>query len=143
MCGSAVRPTTIFLDIDGVLRRHTSPKYQLESDLVANFERWVHAQGRSVEIVISSTWKDAFTLDEIRSHFPESTRKVIVGATRVLAGRIHDDQRYREILAYVSVNSVKEPWRIIDDQPSLFPRNLASLIVVIGEEGFQFDGDLV
>lgn len=132
-------PMTIFLDIDGVLRRHSFPKYRLEPELVANFESWVTARRMPVEIVISSSWKDAFSLDEIRAHFPETLRPMIVGATPALPGRIHDDQRYREVLAYVSARSVEEPWRIIDDQPSLFPRDVANLIVIDGEEGFQLE----
>ena len=131
----------VFLDFDGVLRRESSPKYQLETDLVERFELWVREQEDthgSVEIIISSSWKDAFTLDEIRRHFGSAylwTR--IKDVTPTLVGD-RSFPRYDEIIEYLkSLDIVDTPWVAIDDQRDLYPPNLENLIVVNPVEGFS------
>lgn len=130
-------PLIVFLDIDGCLRRNSAPKYQLEPHLVENLELYVselEKNGQLVELVISSSWKDAFTIDEIRSHFPPSLLLKIVGAIPTLGP---DNSRYREVLAYLKSNGREgERWVAIDDDPLGFPPNLKNLILCDPEEGF-------
>lgn len=130
----------VFLDIDGCLRRNSAPLYQLEPHLVENLERFVaelEKDGSQVEVVISSSWKDAFTLDEIRGHFPASLRPKIVGAIPTLT-TVAAFPRYREIRAYLKANGLTgSEWLAVDDDPLGFPPNLKNLILVDPEEGFQ------
>ena len=126
---------TVFLDIDGVLRRTSAPKYKLESALVTNLERWVASRKEAVEIVISSTWKDAFSLDYIRALFPLALRVKIVGRTPTLTGPHITYPRYEEVMEYNRTHGV-DKWIAFDDQPSLFPAT-RSLVAIDGAVGFQ------
>jgi hypothetical protein len=114
----------IFLDFDGVLRRTTSPLYTLDADLVQRFKQWVltvEEKRGSVEIVITSTWKDAFSLDTIRGMVGLPFALRIRGTTEGL-NRCGEHQRYQEILAYLErTKSADVPWLAIDDQPEHFP----------------------
>ena len=127
----------LFLDIDGCLRRSSTPLYKLESHLVENLERFVAEleKGGPVEIVITSTWKTAFSLDQIRSHFPHSLRLKIIGATPSFPAA--DGSRYEEIRTYLRLNGLeRKNWIAIDDDPFGFPPNLENLILVDPEVGF-------
>ncbi len=125
---------TVFLDIDGVLRRNSAPKYKLEAPLVTKLGHWIRVQEKEVELVISSTWKDAFPLDEIRSMFPLALRVKIVGRTPTLTGG--DYPRFDEVKAYNIKHGVEE-WIAFDDQPDLFPPGLPNVVAIDGEIGFQ------
>jgi hypothetical protein len=134
----------LFLDIDGCLRRNSAPKYELEAHLVENLERYVAEmecpkgveKQEAVEIVITSTWKTAFSLDEIRSRFPPSLRLKIVGVTPSFPAR--DGSRYAEILAYLKGSGLElANWIAIDDDPLGFPEDLESLFLCDSDEGFQ------
>lgn len=132
----------VFCDFDGVLRRESAPKYQLEADLVANLAQFVadlESKGDIVEIVIASTWRTAFSLDELRSHFPIELRLKIVGTTPTLNLRQDiEHPRYLEIRAYLKKhNREGVEWLAIDDQATLFPPGLDRLLVCDPEQGFQ------
>jgi hypothetical protein len=58
----------LFLDFDGMLRRNGSQLYKLESELVINFEVVLRATPE-VNIVITSSWREAFGLNELRKLF--------------------------------------------------------------------------
>ncbi len=125
----------VFLDLDGVLRRKTTPLYALEPDLVARFERAVRAIP-GLQIVISSSWREAFTLDEIRSHFVVSVAQRIVGITPSVAMR-DDFDRHREVLAYLKRHAGEEAtWVAIDDDPENY-RPGAPVILVDCDVGFD------
>jgi HAD domain in Swiss Army Knife RNA repair proteins len=129
----------LFLNIDGCLRRTSAPKYQLEGHLVENLERFVADLERKepVRIVITSTWKTAIGLDEIRSRFTPSLRIKIVGATPSFPAS--DGSRHQEILTYLRLNGLERAkWIAIDDDPFGFPPNPENLILVDPEEGFTF-----
>jgi len=128
-----------FLDFDGVLRRESAPRYRLERHLVERFEGWLRrqeAQHGSVEIVISSSWKDAFSLEELRGHFDsEYVARRIRAVTPTLTGD-RAFPRYDEVLAYLN-DQLETPYVIIDDQPGLFPAGLEKTIWCDPEEGFR------
>ena len=128
----------LFLDIDGCLRRESAPSYKLERHLVENLERFVAELETDgpVEIVITSTWKTAFSLDEIRSHFPPSLRLKIIGATPSFPAA--DGSRYEEIRTYLRLNGMeRKNWLAIDDDPFGFPPNPENLLLVDPEVGFM------
>src|SRR5579864_8532656 len=58
----------IFLDFDGVLNRTQTPPCKLDADCLSSFERTIRELPYA-EIVISSAWRDAFSLREMRGLF--------------------------------------------------------------------------
>ncbi|HEX9722695.1 MAG TPA: HAD domain-containing protein [Vicinamibacteria bacterium] len=126
----------VFLDIDGTLRRTSAPKYQLEGHLVENLEMFLVSRREDSQVVITSSWKDVYTLDRIRAHFPSSLQQ-IVGTTPALE-TVREHQWYREIRAYLKKNGLEESdWIAIDDQAELFPAGLKNLILVDASVGFE------
>ena len=126
----------VFLDIDGVLRRKDAPLYELEADLLGRFEHVVRSIP-DLQIVISSTWREAFSLAEIREHFALSVAPLIVGVTPTVAVRDEYD-RHREVLAYLKKNHLGEDarWGAIDDDPANY-RPGAPVILVDSNAGFD------
>ena len=118
----------LFVDFDGVLRRNSSPLYKLESDLVSNLGEVLRALP-NVRIVITSSWRDAFCLDEIRSLFSTDIAIRIDGFTpRSLD--LQDFYRYREVLAYLKrFHNLQTAWIAVDDDPEHFPNDAPILLV--------------
>jgi hypothetical protein len=109
----------LFLDLDGVLRRSTSPLYALDRDLVANLESLLRAFP-DVSVVITSSWREAFGLDEIRRRFSADIRERIVGGTP--SSRSRDGfYRHREVLAYMKAKAVGAWWVAVDDDREHYP----------------------
>ena len=86
----------IFLDFDGVLRRKDAPLYRLESDLMTHFERALRALP-GARVVITSSWREAFGLPEMRRLFSPDIAQRIIGVTPVARDR-EGTYRYREVL---------------------------------------------
>ena len=124
-----------FLDFDGVLRRKQSPLYKLDADCVAVFESAVRLLPEA-QIVITSSWRDAFSLSQMRALFSPDIAERIVGVTP--AEWSHEDQyRHREVLAFLQRNGHSGTnWVAIDDDPLHYPP-LTNLIVVDAERGFD------
>lgn len=131
----------VFLDIDGVLRRESSPKYKLQADLVERFELWAREQEDrhgSIEILISSSWREAFSLEELRQKFNSAYLWLrITAVTPTLVGD-RAFPRYDEIIEYLkSVDRLDEDWVATDDTADLYPPRLENLIICDPEEGFR------
>jgi len=125
----------IFLDIDGVLRRTGSTLYELEEDLLRAFEDTLRAMP-DAEIVISSSWREGFTLAEIRAHFSEDVASRIVGVTPLAEDG--EFRRYREVLAYlIQSGQRRRSWVAIDDDPTHYP---AAVNVILVDSAKGFDG---
>lgn len=125
----------VFLDFDGVLRRKQSPLYRLDVDCLSIFERAMrllpHAQ-----IVITSSWREAFSLSQMRSLFSPDIAQRIVGVTPIEWSR-EDHYRYKEVLAFLKENGHGvSNWIAIDDDASHYPP-FNNLILVDGERGFD------
>ncbi len=116
----------IFLDFDGVLRRHGSDPTRLEWSCVEQFEKAVRPL-RDLKIVIASTWRLITPLEEIRGYFSADVAECIVGVTPVLTGN-DPHARYHEIQRYLDEQQVSEPWLVIDDEHDRFPRGVPALI---------------
>ena len=127
----------IFLDIDGVLRRTSSPPYQLDYDLVANFKKFVtRIEGdEMVEIIITSTWKEVFSLDAIRAKLGFPLALKVCGTTKPLA-RPGGFERHREICQYLAQEAKTLSWIAIDDQADHFPPGLENLLLCDPTRGF-------
>jgi hypothetical protein len=126
----------IFLDIDGVLRRNGAPLYELEDDLRRLFEETLRAMP-GAEVVISSSWREGFSLTEIRAHFSKDVAPRIVGVTPTAQDGEH--RRYREVLAYMIRSGQRgRPWVAVDDDPAHYP---ASVRVILVNPTEGFDGE--
>ena len=125
----------IFLDFDGVLRRASAPKYRFEADLLACFEDCVR-QVTDARIVISSSWREAYSIPEMRKHFSGDVAALIVGKTP-RAARPADHQRYHEVRAWLRQRGFEgEPWVALDDDPLHYPAH-PNVRLLDAEEGFD------
>jgi HAD domain in Swiss Army Knife RNA repair proteins len=127
----------IFLDFDGVLRPKQSPLYRFDADCLDMFERAVRLLPEA-QIVITSSWREAFSLGQMRRLFSPDIAERIVGVTPIEWSH-QDHYRYREVLAFLKRNSpAGAAWMALDDDPLHYPP-LRNLIVVDGECGFDSD----
>jgi hypothetical protein len=125
----------IFLDIDGVLRRKGSPPDKFEGCCLNVFEKSLTELG-SFSIVISSTWRLAYSLEQIRCGFCSEIRPFIIDSTPVSTGRT-EFERYEEISIWRTENrQTSTPWVAIDDDDTLYPKH-APLIKVDATKGFD------
>lgn len=126
----------IFLDIDGVLRRTDSKPYQVDMDCLDAFEGAVRRAPGS-EIVISSSWREVMSLDELRDLFSPDIAMRIVGVTP-MSQDVEGHRRHQEILAYLEGKSVRpEEWVAIDDQAHHFPGSGCNVLIVDPSRGFD------
>ena len=118
----------LFLDLDGVLRRSASPLYGLDRDLVDNLEGLLRTVP-DVKVVITSSWREAFSLAELRNHFSPDIAARIVGVTPSSQSR-DGFCRHREVLAYLKRNDAASDWWVaVDDDPGHYPPDAPVLLV--------------
>jgi HAD domain in Swiss Army Knife RNA repair proteins len=129
------RAMLVFLDFDGVLRKANSPKYRFDEECLERFQRTVRALD-PLEIVVSSSWRDAFSLKEIRRRFaPDIAGKII--AVTPNAPRVMEHQRHREILAFLRQRHWEDRrWVAIDDAPDHFGPG-AKVVLTKSTRGFD------
>ncbi len=125
----------VFLDIDGVMhpvRKLPSDPYFVEECTAPLFEIF---RNHPLEVVISSTWKDAFSLRELRDRFPDDLRPRIIGVTPSFT--VGDRYtRHKECLLYLKKKGgAQQPWIAIDDSPDHFPP-LENVLITDPETGF-------
>lgn len=112
----------IFLDFDGVLRRVTSSPSCFDQDCLENFESAIR-QCPVSKIVITSTWRLAMSLKELRSRFSPDVAARIIGIT---LENFEEETyvRHAEVKAFLETRNLTAlPWVAIDDDPSHFPHN--------------------
>ena len=133
----------LFLDFDGVLH----PEYDGQAtpaDVVfchlSRFEA-VMRDHPEVEIVISSTWREQFPLDDLRARFSPDIAARIVGATPItprIDGKYLPARREGEILDWLRhAERDHEPWLALDDAAWQFQRHRDRLIACTWYVGFD------
>lgn len=125
----------IFLDFDGVLRRTTSNPSQFDQDCLDNFESAIR-QCPVSKIVISSTWRLAMSLKELRSRFSPDVAARIVGVT---PENLEEEtyERHAEVKAFLEgKNLTALPWVAIDDDPTHFPQG-SPVLFTDPQKGFD------
>ncbi|MSQ50316.1 MAG: hypothetical protein EXR28_00365 [Betaproteobacteria bacterium] len=127
----------IFLDIDGVLRRQTSPMSTLDEDCVQCFEEaiLIHPDAK---IVIASTWRLVHSLEALRRLFSVAIAARIEGVTPDVPDA-EEFVRHAEVRAYLNRNKLHGmKWIALDDDPEQY-RPDAPLIKVDPDLGFNED----
>ena len=127
----------LFLDFDGVLHPYFGP----EQNYFCRLDFLIETLGsntKGLEVIISSSWRFHYPLDEILGYFPESMQTLITGATPEVESGRH--QRYREICAYLSQYKRARDWRALDDDIIGFPKNCTQLIACDHRVGFDSKG---
>jgi len=134
----------IFLDIDGVLVKEDKQgeEIDLDEDLLkldkncAKIFENVVRQHKHVKIVISSSWREIFNLDTIKSVFSENIADKIEGVTPIYT-KPTKFFRHSEVIEYLSKNdSSSESWIAIDDIAEHYPDNI-SIVVTNPYVGFD------
>jgi hypothetical protein len=129
------RKMILFLDFDGVLHPFSRPHGPLAH--VPYFER-VLRDYPDVEIVISSAWREAHSLEQLRLFFSEDIAGRIIGVTPQLDSLEHPFIREAEILAWLrNAGRGREAWVGLDDIASFFSPGCRNLVLVDTERGFN------
>lgn len=110
----------VFLDFDGVLHPHpcTDADHFCWMDNLEN----VLFQFPNMEIVISSSWREHYSLNSLKNLFSSSIRNKISDTTPVIYDKSYSDgDREAEILLWLKQhNRPHEHWIAIDDSLNLF-----------------------
>ena len=121
----------IFLDFDGVLHPDPCPRPELLLCELPRLEN-VLRDFPQAQIVVSSTWRETRSLDELKSLFAPDVASQVIGVTPVssdLDHVVYSYHRQAEIEAWLRVN--RSPWdrfAVIDDRPWLFTPFYAPLL---------------
>ena len=117
-------PHYLFLDFDGVLHSATRPgvvftQVQLLEQALA---------GSRCQLIISSSWRFHYSLDELKKRLPDSLAEWVVGTTGPALAVKHP--RYQEIKAYLDQRGKPlANWRALDDAVLEFPQDCEHLIL--------------
>jgi hypothetical protein len=105
------------LDFDGVLH----PAQGSDMPEFVHAPRLVEILGSAAcEIVVSSTWREHYSLRELRTLLPKQMGPQV---------------RFRNILAWLEGQVDIVDWRALDDSPSEFPSDCPNLILCDGRHG--------
>ncbi|TQK04312.1 hypothetical protein FB599_2864 [Herbaspirillum sp. SJZ130] len=105
--------------------------------LLPHFEQ-VMRDYPGVDIVVSSTWREAYSIEELRSVFSEDFRSRLVDVTPIVASAGKPHVREIEILSWLRETGREyEAWLALDDSPWLFSPNCQNLILVDTNVGFS------
>ena len=125
----------LFLDFDGVL--HPMNRATGVFSLLPHFEQ-VMRDYPGVDIVVSSTWREAYSIEELRSVFSENFRSRLVDVTPIVTSTGKPHVREIEILSWLRETGREyEAWLALDDSEWLFSPNCKKLILVDADIGFD------
>lgn len=136
--GISLADALVFLDFDGTTHPDGSHVDRLFSGLEL-FEPWLRRHP-GVGIVISSSWREAHPMSELRSFFSDDLQHRILGATPIAArsewAALEGEllpvrfEREAEILAWMRTHGLAaRPWAALDDQPWRFRPFCKQLII--------------
>jgi hypothetical protein len=125
----------LFLDFDGVLH----PSLSDNKDRFSKVNLLSQALTSSkCQIIISSSWRFQFTLDQLKKMLPKSISNLVVDTTgEAITGQY---ARYNEIKHWLE--SIQKPfsdWKAIDDAINEFPPDCPNLIATKSSQGIMQD----
>lgn len=124
----------IFLDFDGVLH----PDGVALFSLLPLFESYL-AKMPEAEVVVSSTWREDHTLEELRQFFSPAFRCRISGVTPSLDRGYDLGGRQMEIRSYLTTESLDGNdcnWVALDDNALFFENSCPNLVLTDSSKGF-------
>jgi len=126
----------LFLDFDGVLhpKGAGNPRFT-RLPLFQAFLREPAAQ--EVRLVISSTWRQAYELPQLRAFFDPDIASRIVGATPTLASYRSMYERGEEIEAWLARQPASRWVALDDDEDSFAPKLRPRLVLCDGTRGLD------
>lgn len=115
----------LFLDFDGVLHPAgvREESYLVDMPALASVLRRFKD---NVGVVISSTWRESESLEQLRGYFDQDLQHLIVGVTPVLRGQ----NRQAECLAWLHKRAPGARWLAIDDDARGFESGCENLFLV-------------
>lgn len=123
----------LFLDFDGVLHpQHESRVSPFGyMDNFCGVMREVDPHGL-VPIVISSSWRVLYPVEQLRAHFPNDIAARVVGITPFLLPDNPDlnGSREREITAWMAEHAPGGQWLAVDDEAMYFSTGCPQLFLV-------------
>lgn len=131
----------LFLDFDGVL--HPAPPHNRDTGVMSCLERFeaVTRDFPGWNIVISSSWRQAFSSDVIKGFFSDDIGDRVVGMTPVLDPGL-PCLKQREIEQYLANTGQSHlPWLALDDHADEFEEALPNLILCDPGRGFDEESE--
>lgn len=129
-------PTLVFLDFDGVMhpvRCHVNDHFcnlKLFEEVMREFP--------DVQIVIASTWREAYLLSDIRQRFSPDIGARIIGKTPTWDDGTDEHIRYREIRQYLGQPKLAgAKWIALDDADFEFPDRCPNLLLCDSNQAFD------
>jgi hypothetical protein len=139
----------LFLDFDGVLHPFPTIGRSGEADLFRSLHLLedVLRQVPDIEVVISSSWREGHSFDELRGYFSEDLRERIVGTTPLPGEDIElapadlvDFPRHTQCVAWlVRRRPAGTRWLAIDDNAEDFAPGCPQLLLLDGSVGLTCD----
>lgn len=132
----------LFLDIDGVLHP-VGVDYSFSSRFFSHLPRLEELlrEFGSVDVIISSDWRLAESIEQLQRYFSAEIRHRIIGATPQIAPHVVvHHRRQLEIQAWLDGNGRRDAeWVALDDWPSSFEAGFARLVLTDPARAFDLD----
>jgi hypothetical protein len=112
----------IYLDFDGCLHRRLPNSIELEHIAAVNA---ILREFPGAHVVISSSWREDHSFEELRGYFSKDVADQIVGVTPVMTG----EWRYDEVVRHVKETAYEGNYVVVDDDQKEFPENWAPLLL--------------
>ena len=134
----------LFLDFDGVT--HPEPGLKDDEFCFLPLIEDVLREHREVDIVISSSWRTEFNLNELRGFFSDDIAPRVVGVTPSNKQPTHDwlpassgcHERESECESWMRKNRPwSTPWIALDDRAHWFRPECSDLLLTSSRVGFQ------
>ncbi|WP_431509930.1 HAD domain-containing protein [Variovorax sp. DAIF25] len=132
----------LFLDIDGVLHP-VGVDYSFSSRFFSHLPRLeaLLREFESVDVIISSDWRLAESIEQLQRYFSTEIRRRIIGATpQIDPGVAVHHRRQLEIQAWLDGNGRSDAeWVALDDWPENFEAGFARLVLTDPKRAFDQD----
>ncbi|SDZ40032.1 hypothetical protein SAMN05518669_13269 [Variovorax sp. YR634] len=135
----------LFLDIDGVLHP-VGADYSFSSKFFSNLPllEELLREFKSVDVVISSDWRRAESIEQLQRYFSADIRPRIIGATPQIDQKLNvHHRRQSEIQAWLEGNGYGDTaWVALDDWPESFEAGFERLVLTDPQRAFDRDSFL-
>lgn len=132
----------LFLDIDGVLHP-VGADYSFSSRFFSHLPRLEELlrEFDSVDVVISSDWRRAESIEQLQRYFSTDIQHRIIGSTPQIAPHVVvHHRRQLEIQVWLDGNGRSDAeWVALDDWPGSFEANLERLVLTDPKRAFDQD----